>query len=243
MILAIINSKGGVGKTTTAVNLAAQLVALGERVRLVDLDPQGSATLHLGYEPDGAALAQALRARVALEGVDVAGIELVAGGPAVGAWAGEVAGQLFAAGALKRCLAASPPALTIIDTPPTIGTLATGAILAATHALVPVQTEAAALLGLTQTLDVLDDAGELGAHVQLVGIVPTLYDARRRLDADVLVQLIEQFGDLVADPIRRTVTLAEALGAGVPVHVHAPGSPGAEDYGRLAGWLKRQEVA
>lgn len=242
MILAILNSKGGVGKTTTAVNLAAQLAQRGERVRLVDLDPQGSATLHLGREPDGEALAAALRSKAALVGEVVEGVELVAGGPAVGAWAGKVAGQLLAAGALKRCLAVSEPALTILDTPPTIGTLVTSAILAATYALVPVQTEAAPLLGLTQTLDVLAEAEDMGSPVRLIGIVPTLYDGRRRLDADVLIQLVERFGELVADPIRRTVTLAEALGAGVPVHIHAPGSPGAEDYGRLAGWLLKQEV-
>lgn len=245
MILAIINSKGGVGKTTTAVNLACELARSGRRVQLVDLDPQGSATLHLGHEPDGAALAHALRSRAALPSVEAGGLELVAGGPAVGAWAGEVAGQLASHAALKRCLAAAAarPDIVVLDTPPTMGVLTASAFLCATHALIPVQTEAAALLGLSQTLDALDDARELGGALVLLGIIPTLFDGRRRLDADVMARLIEDHGaDLVTPPIRRTVALAEALGAGVPVRTHAPDSPGAQDYAQLAAWVLRQEV-
>jgi chromosome partitioning protein len=243
MILAIINSKGGVGKTTTAVNLACELARSGRRVQLVDLDPQGSATLHLGHEPDGAALAASLRTRSPLPFVDVGGLELVAGGPAVGAWAGEVAGQMGSQAALKRCLAAAArPDIVVLDTPPTMGTLTASAFLSATHALIPVQTEAAALLGLSQTLDALDDARELGGALVLLGIIPTLYDGRRRLDADVMARLIDDHGaDLVTPPIRRTVALAEALGAGVPVRAHAPDSPGAQDYAQLAAWVLRQE--
>jgi chromosome partitioning protein len=242
--IAVANQKGGVGKTTTAVNLGASLALAGERVVVVDLDPQGNASTALGIEParrspssydviTGNAEARSALKATTIEGlyglpatVDLAGAEI----ELVGAFAREAI--------LKRALEPLRDEATVVlvDCPPSLGLLTVNALCAADEVLVPIQCEYFALEGLGQLLKNLRLIQlNINPSLRLNGIVLTMYDARTKLAEQVVGEIRAYFGPAVyATVIPRSVRLSEAPGFGVPIAAYDPGSPGGKAYRSLA---------
>lgn len=242
-VLAVYNAKGGVGKTTSAVNLAAAIAEGGRRVLVVDLDPQGSATQALGARGDGRELAEALAggAPLPILPTSTPSVDLVPSGLAVAGAEKALAREVGAEMVLRGKLARVPGeyALAILDAPPGLGVLAVGALAAAARVLVPVQANPLALGGLAGMLQALDTIRErLNPRLELAGILLTMLDRRTSLAREVEEDLRRRFGaKVLAAAIRRTVKLEEAAGHGAPILAYDPGSTGTEDYRALAAEL------
>ncbi len=253
-VTAIVNQKGGVGKTTTAVSLAGLLATGGLRVLLVDLDPQGNATSGLGVDR------RALRCCVydALTGertlaevivpTGVPGLDLA---PATLNLAGaevELAGRPEGAGWRERRLREALAAVrerydvVLVDAPPSLGLLTVNALVGADGVLIPVQTEYYALEGLSQLLGTVQFVQRrLNPRLGLDGVALTMYDPRTRLAREVADEVRSFFGARAfAAVIPRNVRLGEAPSYGRPIHDYAPDSPGALAYGALAGELRER---
>jgi chromosome partitioning protein len=244
MIVCIANQKGGVGKTTTAVSLAAGLAKLGARVLVVDLDPQGNASTGLGVrieegEPstygvlvDGDDLLDAVReteiARLSLlpSSLDLAGAEV------------ELVPAFSREHRLERALEATNEHfdLILVDCPPSLGLLTINALVAADEVLVPIQCEYYALEGLSQLLRTIELVAEnLNRRLRVGGVVLTMFDARTNLSQQVVEEVRDYFGDLTfTTVIPRSVRLSEAPSFGQPITLYDPSSRGARAYERLA---------
>lgn len=242
--LALANQKGGVGKTTTAVNLGAALASMDKRVLLVDLDPQGNATSHLGYRREELrySVYDVLINRVPVREVTLhttrLHLDLL---PAINALAGaevEMVGMLAREQLLQRALARVDERYDyiLIDPPPSLGLLTVNGLTAADGVVVPVQAEYLALEGLSQLLKTLAlVTEELNADLEIVGLLVTMYDARTNLATDVANELRRHFPDKVFDThIPRNVRLSEAPSHGSTIFELDPRSSGAEAYVALA---------
>jgi chromosome partitioning protein len=258
--IAILNQKGGVGKTTTTVNLGAALARAGRRVVLVDLDPQGNLSTHLGHEIDrGSAssysvltgdctFAEALRSTttpglgLVPTDIDLSGAELELAtaeqrerrlAHAVDAW---VQDALDRHGAL-------PAEYVLFDCPPSLGLLSLNALCAADEVFIALQTEFLALQGMTRLLEVIELVrGGLNPRLEMSGIVPCLYDNRLRLAREVLGELRQYFPrECFRRAIATNVKLAEAPSYGRHIFDYAPDSTGARDYRDLAEEVVDQE--
>ena len=253
-IIAVTNQKGGVGKTTTSVNLAASLTETGRRVLLIDLDAQGNATMGSGVDKYGVektgydVLLGLADIREVIMYAPDAGYDLLPGNADL--TAAEV--ELLEKGDRERRLRAALTYiqndydLVIIDCPPSLSMLTVNALAAAHSVLIPIQCEYYALEGLSALLDTIEQVRvSINPELEIEGLLRTMYDARNNLSNDVSAQLQEHFGDkLYRTIIPRNVRLAEAPSHGLPVLSYDKSSRGARAYLALAGeYLRRNAVA
>jgi chromosome partitioning protein len=240
-IYAVANQKGGVGKTTTAINLAACLAEAGERALLVDLDPQANATSGLGQRANGTStydlLDGAPLARLA-KPTAFPRLHLVPSRPELAGAAVELAGRADGETYLRQALDAGRDdySFVFLDCPPSLGPLTVNALAAADRVLVPVQAEYYALEGLSQLARSVELVrSRLNPRLSLGGVLLTMVDGRTRLSAEVAEEVRRHFGDLVfKTPVPRSVRLAEAPSHGLPAISYDPHSAGAEAYWKVA---------
>ena len=249
LTVAIINQKGGSGKTTTAVNLAAALAEKGKRVLVIDVDPQASASKWLGIRDGGKGLftvftengnLSAFVANTAFTGIDVipastwlVGVER--------AMAGEVGAELVLRRAIRR-LPQERWHYVLIDCPPSLGLLSISALAASDKVLVPVESHVMALDGLAALLQTVERVRErLGTETDLWAVLPCRVDMRKNLCKDVLSKLQEGFGSLVLKAvIRENVRIAECPSFFQPVTAYDSKSTGAADYRAVASELLKK---
>ena len=251
-IIAVANQKGGVGKTTTSVNLAASLAEVKRRVLLVDIDPQGNATMGSGIDKRSLkttvcdVLLGEANIRDCIRVVPQAGYSVL---PANGdLTAAEV--ELMSADAreqrLKRAISQveSEYDFIIIDCPPSLNMLTLNALVCAHGVLIPMQCEYYALEGLSALVDTIEQIrSSVNPGLQIEGLLRTMYDPRNKLATDVSSQLIEHFGDRVyRTVVPRNIRLAEAPSHGLPVLKYDKTSNGALAYYSLAGEIIRRQL-
>lgn len=239
-VIAFANHKGGVGKTTSAVNIASVLGETGKRVLVMDIDPQGSASLHFGVKDKGTGFLQALERTVAAPVLQTAvrGVDLIPSGPALSE-AAQRFGGVLGAELLARCLARTQGdwELVIIDCPPGPGILTTSALRVSQHVVIPIETNRLALNGLDQMIDTLDSVRRDNPHPGILGIIACRANPRRIIHREIMADLERRFPGRMAPFVRENVSLAEAPAQGKPITLYAPDSNGAEDYRRVTQWL------
>ena len=243
-VTACTNQKGGVGKTTTVINLAAYLALSGTSTLVVDLDPQGNATSGLGVDRRSLdrsvydAIIDRTPIGTLVVGTPVDGLDLVPSTPALSG--AEV--ELVGIPARERRLAASLAELNgrydrvLIDCPPSLGLLTVNALTAADGVLIPIQTEYYALEGLSQLVNTIRRVREgLNPRLGIDGVLLTMYDARTNLSAQVAAEVRRHMNGTVFDTVvPRSVRLAEAPSHGLPIALYDPASQGARAYDTLA---------
>jgi chromosome partitioning protein len=240
--IAVAMQKGGSGKTTTTVNLAAALAEKGQRVLIVDVDPQGNATTWYAVREPGKGIFACLCENARIDGIitetAVKGVEIA---PASAWLVGAERALMSEVGAetiLRRRLkeVAGRYDVALIDTPPTLGILTVGALVAADQVLVPVEANVLALNGLAQLMNTIGTVRDrLNEKLELLGIVASRVDARTRHGLEVVEELRKRFPtETFNTVIRGNIRLAEAPSFGQPITVYDPKSNGAEDYRALA---------
>jgi chromosome partitioning protein len=243
-VIALVNQKGGVGKSTTAVNLGASLAILGQRVLIVDIDPQGNSTTGVGIDKRevqrdvyslllGGATVDEIVLSTGVPGLSIAPATLALAGAEI-----ELVSTLRREGRLKTALAPVESAYdyVLIDCPPSLGLLTINALTAATEVIIPVQAEFYALEGLSQLTTIVRRIKEaLNPDLTILGVLITMFDSRQRLATEVLDEVSRYFPDRVfATQIPRNVRLSEAPSYGKPAVLFDVKSRGAQAYLSLA---------
>ena len=243
-IIAIANQKGGVGKTTTTVNLGAELAARGRRVLLIDLDPQAAATYSLGVDPEtlertlyNVMVRQEAPLDSIIQPTGVENMDLVPSNLDLAAAELDLFRNYTRERVLREVI---KPVVDhynyiLIDCPPSLTLLTVNAFVAATEVLIPLQTHLLSLRGVSRLLTTIREVQQLNPDLQVSGILPTMYDSRSNLNKEILANIRNVYpGRVYKSVIRYGVSAAEAPGQGVPVRLYARNSPVAKCYSDLA---------
>ncbi len=244
-VVALCNQKGGVGKTTTAINLGAALAEYGRRVLLVDFDPQGALSVGLGVNPmelDRTVYNLLMERDVRLEDVlletDVAGMDLLPSNIDLSAAEVQLVGEVAREQTLQRVLRRALPDydVVLVDCQPSLGLLTVNALTAAHGVIIPLECEFFALRGVALLIQTIEKVRErLNPELELEGILATMYDSRTLHGREVLARVVEAFGDRVFHTvINRTVRFPETTVAGEPITSYAGTSAAAQAYRDLA---------
>lgn len=239
-VVSVVNHKGGVGKTTSVINIAACWGELGKKVLVIDLDPQGSASSSFGVTDDGNALLQALQKTTALpiQITKAPGVDLVPAGRGL-AEARQRFSGILGSELLMRCLRSTQGEwdFVIIDCPPSLGIFTQNALKASTHVIIPVEANYLSFNGLCQMIEAVNSFRTHNPSLAILAIIPCRAQTRRRIHEHFLAKLGELLPGGIAPTVRENVSLAEAPGSGLPVILYYPHSNGAYDYRRVAEWL------
>jgi chromosome partitioning protein len=241
-VIAVLNQKGGVGKTTTAINLGAYLAKSGKTVLIVDFDPQGNATSGLGFDKQTAPvtsydiLSDKGLTEKAIYETSVGGLYLIPTNATLANAEVDLVGKDQREFKLKNALSSLSYDYILIDCPPALGLLTVNALVASDQLLIPVQSEYYALEGLSQLLSVMQQVKQsLNTKLELLGVIVTMFDSRTSLSEQVHSELQKHFGKkLFKTVIPRNVKLAEEPSHGLPVAEHDKWSKGARAYKALA---------
>jgi chromosome partitioning protein len=244
-VVALCNQKGGVGKTTSTINLGAALTEYGRRVLLVDFDPQGALSVGLGVQPhqlDRTIYDVLMESSVTLDDVllktSIPGMDLVPSNIDLSAAEVQLVNEVAREQTLARALgpAVADYDLVLIDCQPSLGLLTVNALTAADEVVIPLECEFFSLRGVALLIDTIEKVRErLNPRLHIAGILATMYDSRTVHGREVFTRVVEAFGDTVFDTvITRTVRFPETTVAGEPITTWAPSSSGALQYRALA---------
>lgn len=247
-IVAVVNQKGGVGKTTTTVNLCAQLASASKKVLIVDLDPQGNATSGLGIPKETApvttydVLCRSANTKEAVQPTQTPGLFVLPSNANLAGAEVELVGKEGREFTLKKALEGAKFDYIFIDCPPSLGLLTVNGLAAADQVLIPVQAEYYALEGLSQLLNTIQVVKQgINPDLELLGIAITMYDKRTSLADQVVKELENYFGDgMFKTFVPRNVRLAEAPSYGQTIFEHDKWSKGARAYKALAKEVKQR---